>query len=318
MTFTQAKSQRGFTLVEMLVIAPIVIISIGLLIALMINLVGDVVIARERGTQEYDVQNALNEVEQDTKLSSAFAGVFNNMPSPQGKNNSTGAFTATPGVSGGDLIMNQYATTKNPLDTTRELVYYANRPNDCSGDYGANINLFYHSVYFLKTVSGVTSLRKRTFVPTYNTNTGTSADLNSVCKAPWQRNSCDYTVTGAVCQTKDEILVNNVKTFTVTYYTDNTYTTTTSDPSQAQAIKVDLTAEKTVGGETVTSSGSVQSLHTNSVPSSVVTPALSNPTSLLPLQASQILLLCPILNRSPSISTAPMASPATYHAYRSL
>ena len=70
MSYSKTASQPGFTLVEMLVVAPIVILVVGGIVALLIALVGDVLIARERNSMAYNTQDALNLIEQDVRLSS--------------------------------------------------------------------------------------------------------------------------------------------------------------------------------------------------------------------------------------------------------
>ena len=52
---------RGFTLVEMMVIAPIVILAIGAFITLIVNLTGEIMSSRGSNMVTYNVQNALNQ-----------------------------------------------------------------------------------------------------------------------------------------------------------------------------------------------------------------------------------------------------------------
>ena len=76
-TSGSVRYSRGFTLVEMAVIAPIVVLLIGAFIALIVNLTGNVMSARGKNVLVYDTQDALSRIEDDVKLSSTFLAVNN-------------------------------------------------------------------------------------------------------------------------------------------------------------------------------------------------------------------------------------------------
>ena len=63
---------KGFTLVEMMVIAPIVILLIGAFIAAIVGLTGEVMSSRGSNVVAYDLQDALNRIEEDVKLSTSY------------------------------------------------------------------------------------------------------------------------------------------------------------------------------------------------------------------------------------------------------
>jgi type II secretory pathway pseudopilin PulG len=240
---------KGFTLVEMLVIAPVVILVIGGIIALMVNLVGDVLVTRDRNAMTYDIQDALDRIEQDTRLSNLFLTTTGTLTTPQGSNNNftgTSAFTNT-----SSLILSANTTDKNPTDSTRQLIYYANQPNACGSSETFNALLASKIIYFIKG----TSLWRREVLPTWNTNA--TVDANTVCDPPWQRNTCSPGYSAALCQTDDSEVMQNISSLSVNYYTDASSTTPLAAASagSASTIEVTINGSRSTAGDTITASG---------------------------------------------------------------
>lgn len=242
------KNQRskGFTLVEMLVVAPLVILVIGGIIALMVNVVGDVLVTRDKSAMTYNIQNALDLIEQDTRLSHQFLTTTGTLTAPQGSDSNftgTAAFTNT-----SNLILSANATDKNPADTTRQLIYYANQPNACGATQSFNTIFTTKIIYFIK--SG--SLWRREAVPSWTAST--------VCATPWQRNTCSPGYTAAQCQTTDTQIMPNVSSWNVKYYTDASSVTELSDANagSASTIEVTINGSKNTAGRTFTASGVIR------------------------------------------------------------
>lgn len=255
----------GFTLVEMLVVAPIAILSIGIIVSVTISMVGDAIISQTRAATAYTTQDALDRIEKDIRLSSAFLSTFSAVQPGQGKNatptsmSDTTGFSTSSNTTSDTLILNSPATTSDPYDSGRTLVYYTNQPNAC-GTPGTNLNrpLTVRVVYFLRTQNSVTTLWRRTVVPLWNTNA--TADANTVCNAPWQRDSCPI-ISGADCKANDEKMIDNVTAFTLTYYT--TSGTTTTNSRLATNVKVLLKTSQSVAGSTVTQTNTLRATRTN-------------------------------------------------------
>lgn len=246
---------EGFTLIEMLIIAPIVILTISAFIALMVSLVGNVMISRNRSTFVYNIQDSLDLIEQDTHLTAQFQTSSGTLPSPQGVNDGTGAFTNT-----NALILSGFATDKNPADTTRQLIYYANQPNPCGANQKLNRVFLVQTIYYLKNGS----LWRRTVLPAYNTNA--TPDANTVCSAPWQRNSCSPGYTSpSLCQASDMEVLKDVANFTVTYYAAMGDTTPlpTNQADQASAITVTIDGQTSTAGKPIAESGSITAKKSN-------------------------------------------------------
>lgn len=248
MSSTHTRKNAGFTLIELLVIAPIAILVITGFVAVMINLVGDVLITQQRNTAAYETQDGLDQLEQDIRLSTTILDTTGSLTSPYGSNSGTGPFTASSTLDGSSdgpaLILSTYATTANPLSSSRTLVYTNQPTGSCASPYTSNTPLAYTIVYFVKNGS----LWRRTIVPTGTT----------LCNGPaWQKSSCQP---GQTCPTLDRQVVSNVSSVNVTYYiesygpygvTTKTSLTTGDNPTSARVV---INTSKNVAGNAVTSS----------------------------------------------------------------
>lgn len=264
--FSSGKS-AGFTLVEMLIIAPIAILIIGGFIALMVSMVGEVMQTRGETSMVYESQTALSLIEQDTQLSTQFLTSTKNVVSPQGVGDNFaggGNFSNRADT----LILQTLATDKNPnAPSSRNLIYYANQPNSCASPNKVGNQIFVNTVvYFIKDGS----LWKRTIVPTNNTSA--TADANTVCDTPWQRNSCSPGSTAALCQSSDSEIMKDVESMGVTYYSSPANTGSplpTANAATATAVRVSINGKKTVAGRTIELSQSILAAKLNTTPQNV-------------------------------------------------
>jgi len=282
------QKNAGFTLIEMLIIAPIVIIAISGFIALMISVVGKVLLTRDQATMSYDTQNALNRIEEDVRLSAKFLTTSGTLPSPQGSDSNfagTAAFTNTSNT----LILNALATDSNPRDYSRWLMYYDNQPNPCGDSETSNRAFSIKVIYFIKS----NTLYRRTYVPDWNLNTS-SPDANTICTFssdyyPWQQNSCSPGYVASRCQTEDERVMDNVSSLTVQYFADSNSTTDlgASAAESATTIGVTINGSKTTAGNAFTSSSSlrVTKLNTINTDASPLTAPVVSHSNPLPDQA---------------------------------
>lgn len=265
-TKIKQKKSDGFTLIEMLIIAPIVIIAISGFIALMVTIVGKVLLSRDQTAVTYDTQNALDRIEQDVKLSSKFLTTTGTLPSPQGSDSNftgTAAFTNTSNT----LILNMLATDSNPRSWDRWLMYYDNQPNPCGSTETANRVFSVRVIYFINNGT----LWRRTYVPPWNTNT-TTPDANTICTYsssyyPWQQNSCSPGYTSSQCQTQDERIMNNISALNVQYYSTPGSTTDigASNAESATTVSVSITGSKTTAGNPFTVTSSIRGTKLNSI-----------------------------------------------------
>jgi Tfp pilus assembly protein PilE len=283
-------SQAGFTLVELLVIAPIVVLAIGAFITVVISMTGEVLTSRASNSLAYNVQDAMNRIEQDIKLSTTFLGENTFTPqNGQGSNNGTAKFTNLSGANGPVLILNMLATSGNPLDTNSTIVYRAGQPATCAGNgtdvytnYSRNTPMTYNVVYFVDT-SG--TLWRRTIVP----SDFTTASARCGAGVPWQQASCRPSDVGSIsgCTTEDVRLVDGVGAsgFVVQYFTaadsQTANTAAASDPSVSnrntalQAIPtagISISASQSVAGRAVERSATLRATRLDTNASSIAVP----------------------------------------------
>ena len=257
----QNSAAKGFTLVEILIIAPVVILVISGFVALIITLVSDVLVSRDYSNMSFETQDALDRIEQDTRLTTQFLATSGTQVAPQGSDNNftgTAAFTA----SSSQLILGSLTTDKNPADSTRKLVFYAKQPNDCGAQEFYNRVFQAKVIYFIKNGS----LWRRAILPDYNLNV--TANDNTVCVAPWQQNTCSPGYGGATrCQTNDMEVMKNVKTFNVKYLSSPGSSTDlgAAQALSANAIEVTLEGEKTTAGQAVSSTGTIRGTKLNDI-----------------------------------------------------
>ncbi|HRJ06127.1 MAG TPA: hypothetical protein PK096_00985 [Candidatus Saccharibacteria bacterium] len=264
MPYTQANPRFGFTLVEVLVISPVIILFIGAFIGLVVNLTGESLVLKEKNAVAYNSQAALDEMERTVSQATGFLASTGTLTSPQGKNDDTTAFTNDPASEPDVLIIRAAATTAGPFSSSRSLIYTG--AGSC--DY-KNPIYQYTAIYFVKNGS----LYKRTIVvPT------------AACASPWQRNTCTDTLVAAnptVCKTDDEKLLDNVTNLSVQYYSSgsSTQALAAADATQASAVSITITTSKNVAGSAVSNSSSlrVTSLNAQAAASDNSQPPVANP-----------------------------------------
>ncbi len=258
-------TNAGFTLVEVLVISPIIILFIGAFIALVVGLTGESLQVREKNTAIYDVQAALNTMEASVVQTTQFSTATTGVESPQGKNNSATQFTNTSGTDPDTLILTIPTTDRRPTDPARNLIYTGT--GACNNK---NPVYAYTSVFFVDTATK--TLYKRTILPQI-----------AACALPWQRASCnenDIAANGGICKARDEKLLDNVSDINLTYYSDATSTTPllASQAASASSVSIEIIVSEQVGGKTVNYTNSLRATSLNAQTSEVNTTPPANPS----------------------------------------
>lgn len=273
---TKSDYSKGFTLVEILIIAPIVVLIIGTFIGFITSMVGDVLANRDQNTLVYETQSALNRIEQDTRLSTQFLTTTGALTAPQGSDNNftgTAAFTNTSNT----LALTSLTTDQNPESGARSLVYYANQPNACGTTQTHNRALLSTVVYFING----TTLWRRTILPTYDLNS--TVDATTVCSTPWQLNSCSPGYTLTRCKTNDEQIMSNISGLSVQYFSTIGSTTDlgAANAGSAAAISVTITSSQGTGGRNISTSASMRATKLNSTSAAQPAPIAPTESSLL-------------------------------------
>lgn len=206
--------KNGFTIIEVLIIIPIVLLTIGVFIAAIVSMTGEVLASRGSTSLAYGIQEALNKIEQDIVISNNFLPTTTgfNLESPQGQNNDDTEFNNVDSVYGKALILQTYATANNPNLPSPERIYIPDTPNPCSSAFvNDNDPLFLNVVYFVKN----NALWRRVLAP---------IDYETVgCETPWQQASCNPEFVNSsypFCKTNDIKLIEGTDDleFEIDYY----------------------------------------------------------------------------------------------------
>lgn len=298
---------RGFTLVEMLVIAPIVILSIGAFIALIVNLSGEVLSSRGSNVLAYEVQDALNRIEEDVKLSVGFLSTTDidlsaTNPQGYGTSGSTIAFSnidkTSSGGSPASLIIKGLVTDQNPQSIEASALYLANSPNECNDAeiYSKNRPVTMNIVYFVYN----DALWRRVIMPQEYQNAGYFCGSNEA----WQQPSCQPGDTQAFCKADDMKLIEGVNAtgFLFDYFTAASSTTpqasatstaaSDTDRNQALAttptVSVTINAKRVIAGRDVERSGTLRVSRLDTNASSISNPSTVATTPTTPIVAATV------------------------------
>ena len=260
----------------MLVVAPIVLLTIGTFIGVLIYLTGETMIARTSNVLAYSVQDSLDTIENDVALSGAFLATNNvTIASPQGYGNTAQAFQNASASTGSMLIINAPVTVDGHT-STRKLLSLANLPHPCNTTQTSqNQVMTYNIVYFVRD----NTLWRRTLMP--------SNYLTRGCGTPWQQPSCAPGQTGTMCRTEDVKVLEGVSTanFKIEYLTSAAATTPLTNASNASLSSssrqlalsttdtaiITIEAIRYVAGKEVSYSGSIRVTRVGSL-SEQVTP----------------------------------------------
>ena len=229
----QSNAQAGFTLVEMLVAAPLFIIFIGVMIGLVTNLTRDAALAGARNELTYQAQSALETIEAQSRFEIDEIGlrdvtwrtdVASALNADQLKN--VPGMTSTKATSNlTTLLIKTATTTMNPSDPNRQIVQICPLYTPSGAPAGT---LPAYNFYYVKDGG----LYRRVIIEAL-TRCGVGVTT-------WQRNSCPEGSVSTSCQSSDDRLTSedtNVRKFQVSYGTGST--------------TISLQLSKQVGGEEI-------------------------------------------------------------------
>ena len=270
----QHNKSFGFTLVEMMIVAPMMIIIIGTIIVAIVTLTGESLAEGGRAQLLNDVQDSLDRIEADVQASGAYLSTNNfTITAPQGLDDSTQKFVSISPVGVDSIILNSFFTTASPALSTRSLVYLPNTPFAC-GDASIVQNqvMTNNVVYFVKD----TSLWRRTVA--------TSTYASKACAGVniWQQPNCAEALMAtntSLCKAQDELLLTGVQPtdFIVDYYLSASDTTPAlgtelQDPDarqiaidKASTMQITLKASKVYAGRDITQQGTIRVTRTGSI-----------------------------------------------------
>lgn len=222
--FRKAVDERqrtgGFTLVELLVIGPIIMVTVLVTITYLFNQYGGLSEQNSRLNLQLEAQKILFALQDDVWYSNLFTSTINANLADAYAPNGGWTNSTTPQT----LILSTPALTKNHRDPARAPVYLNESTCTPPDGNGENSALYENVIYF---VSG-TNLYKRIL---------TAPGSLPICGTPFYKQTCPAAHASQSCP-QDILMSDHLSTFVVTYYdTDNGVVTT---PESAESVKVDI------------------------------------------------------------------------------
>lgn len=243
---------KGFTLVEVIIVTPALLVVIAGMLAILIVMLQHNNTARATLNVSYKNQQALDLIDNDIRYSSRFLIATDPSPitDPYGSDNLGQAWSYKDyDAQHRVLIVRSYSSTENLLSDSRKSVYI--NQLGCSGAaMYANPVIQYNIVYFIRN----NTLYKRILVDT----------TTATCNTQYQQQSCPIDVSyprNAICKADDEVLLENAQSMDVQFYvspSDSTpidafNSTATDILDDTQSVLITLTSSVHVAGEPVTS-----------------------------------------------------------------
>ncbi len=218
--------QSAFTLVEVLVIAPMLILLVGAMLTTIATFTGESLRSARKNELIYQVQDTLATIEANSAYSISDISISvstGTVTAPQGVNNGTGGFVTNQNAPYSIFVLKTPSTNLSTYTYGRSIIY-----GTSSASPNCTTTTTPYPVYYVYFVTNGT-LYERTIL-------GDSA-VNTVCggNTPYQRNSCASGQTAARCVKEDEVLATNVKTFEVDYILNG--------------VQITLELEENVAGE---------------------------------------------------------------------
>ncbi len=231
-------SSQGFTLVELLVIGPIVMVTILVIVTFLFNQYGNLVEQNSRLNLRLEAQSILFSLQDDVWYSNLFTSGMNGNLSDSYAPSGGWTYNTSPQT----MIISTPSLTKNRRDASRQPVYINQSTCTPPDGNGVNSPLYENVIYF---VSG-TNLYKRTL--------SAPASL-PVCGTPFNKQTCPPANASQACPA-DKLMSDHLSTFVITYYdTDNSIAPT---PESAKSLKVDIGLADKAFGNNITASSSLR------------------------------------------------------------
>ncbi len=229
------KRQDGFTLIEVLIISPVIMLTIVITMSYLFNLYGQLTQQGSLINLNVEAQNITFGMQDDIFYANSFNSGLNSglvdayQPSGGWKNNTT------PGT----LIISTPALTDNRRSENREPVFIDTE--GCTTNLLDNAPLYNNVIYF---ASG-TNLYKRIV---------SAPSTTATCGSSFFKQTCPHGQTTSTCG-EDRLMTDKLNNFTLTYYDSSNNVTTT--PEIATKVKVELQLKDKAYAEDIFSTSSI-------------------------------------------------------------
>ena len=245
MIYFGRKKDGGYTLVELLVVMPIMVLSVAVLATYLITLYGRLLEQNGRLELNITAQQALFNTRDDLFFANRFAGT--KQTDTTDVNQPSGGWNA---ITHNALIIWENAYTANRQTASRQLVYKNNEPYACASP-SITDNQYSTNTVILFLSSN--KLYRRVLVP----------DQTANCATTFRLQSCPEASATVSCPA-DTVIAEDVSSFTMVYYDrDNLVIPSgdlTSNPAsfiQVQRAEITLALQKTINGELVNATSKI-------------------------------------------------------------
>lgn len=212
-------SQRGFTLIEVLVVAPLMMMTIIIMMTYLFNLFGQLTQEGASLRMTTDAQLITLALQDDIYFANAFVSTINSGLSDTHSPDGGWQYNTNPET----LIISTPALTKNNRDSERQPVYI--NTEGCEPENISDNGFLYNNIIVF--VSG-TKLYKRTI---------TAPSDMATCGSSYDKQTCPEDQSSTTCP-KDILLSDKLNSFQVSYFDSSNAEVAT--PEQAQLIKVEV------------------------------------------------------------------------------
>jgi prepilin-type N-terminal cleavage/methylation domain-containing protein len=230
--FKISKSQKGFTIIEILIVLPLVAILSLVISSTVFDQYGQLLQGSARARLRVEGETTLLSLEDELLFTTNFASVKSNDLTDA--NAPVGGWTSntTPTDT---LIIYETALDSDRRDPDREFIY--KKSGACSSSYNIALN---NLVYFTtqNTADQYRTLYRRTIVPSYET-----------CGVNFKNQTCPASSVTSPCQGADALLSTKVVDFQLEYFDENNIAVT--NPFDAELIKLRLTLGEKIYGKNI-------------------------------------------------------------------
>jgi len=236
-------NQRGFTIVELLVVLPIYVLVVMVMFSSLLSRYGELLQQAAAVSLRLEAETLLLTLEDELIFATDFGEIKSTDLSDSYAPSGGWSYNTNPDT----LIIYETALTADRRDPDREFVYKNTYGCNSSNNSIAINNI----IYFAKqnTANSYKTLFKRTLVPTYST-----------CNTNYKIRSCPEGVTVANCPL-DGIASRNLVDFNIDYFDDDNVQiideTGSPDLSNARKIKVTVILGDIANGEDISVTASV-------------------------------------------------------------
>lgn len=258
---TLKKLSKGFTLVELAISVPILMLTAIFLFNIIWSTVNESNYEHVRLTMVHDKQFAMTMIESDIALASRYlAGLDAGLTDPYPPTSNGGAWSYKGDSSTSrTLLLRAYSTTANPLSASRQPVFIGSGASCDDATIYFNTVQRYTIIYFVKNGN----LYRRRVVN----------NVTATCEPhQYQKTSCPSTEDlgtnqHADCGADDELILHNVSNFTISYYPLKTSTVasdvyatgaSTTLVTTATDVEITLGVSKNASGKPITSQSTLR------------------------------------------------------------